>query len=916
MAAFTSKATGNWSASGQTTWNEVGVPGNGDTVTITHTVTVDANTIVGPSGASGTVAITISSPGVLVIAAGITLTCRGDIRAGTGGTAREVITCEAGSTLEMDASQAASPTSQVYEIRLGAANGDRARFGTNGTSGSRVSVISNSGGGNAYFTRGGFTNTGHFLCEYTDFTRIGDGTRNFNRSDLATSAASSRMDFTGCIFDACGTWTTNDGGTPGAASNINTVNCTWKNTAGAGCTYGGGSSPTGTRVVKGCVYDKTVTFTALNGYSIGGPSAGDEVLFRDGFTTSGSAAWTLFQYVLSRRSSNTQETLHGDADDCFFLQDHTTTNPHFVGMNTSLSGTLTGCLFRYTGTNFAGDCILLGSPGAARTVAARQCIVLPNGGGDASGSLISALGNANISFSAEHCTMMGNGNSSAGVTVGETYAGYGGMCTSFKSNIVWKPSGTSGLKWGQTGTTSDIASAANLNYNCGWNLAAGSQGKGYTCTLSAGSPGANDVDEDPGFVDSSRTEATWDTALGGAGTTANALAELAKKNDPSGYDSNYTIQALIAYLRAGFAPTNTNLQGTAHDAGDIGAVAVVSGAFTLVAGAGTFTETGGAAGLTAARQLPAAAGALSLTGQAGNLNAGRLLAAAAGSIALTGQATGLRAARQLQASAGSFVLSGAGAGLTLGRSLAAATGAFTLSGIAAALRAARQLAAAVGSFAHTGQAAQLLAGRRLTVAPGSFALTGVDATLTYSAGGAAYALTAAVGAFSLTGQAVSLRTARQIAAGAGEFTLSGVAAALRAQRQLVGGTGALTLTGPAAGLRADRRLGAVTGAFTLTGSSAAFLRGYHLGASAAAFLLTGQAAALTAARRLTAGLGTFVLTGFAVTLDGGVKYDGVHFDAVAIAVAGFTGAAFATPGLSGLAFQQARITDLAVIPEG
>lgn len=52
-AAFTSKASGNWSASGQTTWNQSGVPGSGDTVTIQagHTVHVDANTTVGASGA-------------------------------------------------------------------------------------------------------------------------------------------------------------------------------------------------------------------------------------------------------------------------------------------------------------------------------------------------------------------------------------------------------------------------------------------------------------------------------------------------------------------------------------------------------------------------------------------------------------------------------------------------------------------------------------------------------------------------------------------------------------------------------------------------------------------------------------------------------------------------------------------------
>lgn len=575
MAAFTSKAAGDWSASGQTTWNEVGVPGNGDTVTITHDIDVTDARIVGTSGASGTVAITISSPGRLFVRDGGTLTCRGEIRAGTAGTARDVVSVEGGGTLEMDASQAASPSSQVYEIRLGAANGDRARFRALPISGKRATIRSNSGGGNAYFTRGGFTNTGHFLCENADFTRIGDGTRAFNRSDLATSAASSRMDFTACIFDACGTWSTNDGGTPGAAANINAVNCTWKNTAGSGPTFGTGTSPSGTRVIKGCVFDKSVTLTP-SGYSIGGPNAGDEVLFLGGFTTSGSAAWALFQYVLARETANNQETLHGDATDCFFLQNHTTANPHFVGMNTSLSGTLTRCLFRYTGTNFAGDGVLLGAPGAARTVTLRQCIVLPNGGGDASCSLVSALGNANISFSVEHCTMMGNGNSSAGVTVGETYAGFTGMCTSFKSNIVWKPSGASGLKWGQTGTTSDIATAANLNYNTGWNLAAGSQGKGYTCTLSAGSPGANDVDQDPLFADSARTEATWDAALGGPGTTANAMAELAKKNDPSGYNPGYTVQGLLAWIRAGFAPRNAALQGTAHDSGDIGAVAVAT----------------------------------------------------------------------------------------------------------------------------------------------------------------------------------------------------------------------------------------------------------------------------------------------------------------------------------------------------
>ena len=73
---FTSKASGNWNASGQTTWNEVGIPGLGDVVSISHAVTVSADVGVG----TGTgYAIAILSGGSLLIADGITLGVAGDI---------------------------------------------------------------------------------------------------------------------------------------------------------------------------------------------------------------------------------------------------------------------------------------------------------------------------------------------------------------------------------------------------------------------------------------------------------------------------------------------------------------------------------------------------------------------------------------------------------------------------------------------------------------------------------------------------------------------------------------------------------------------------------------------------------------------------------------------------------------------
>jgi hypothetical protein len=59
MAAFTSKATGNWDSAGQTTWNEVGTPGAGDTVTIQNTHNVSL------TQAEAATSVTVDSGGTL-----------------------------------------------------------------------------------------------------------------------------------------------------------------------------------------------------------------------------------------------------------------------------------------------------------------------------------------------------------------------------------------------------------------------------------------------------------------------------------------------------------------------------------------------------------------------------------------------------------------------------------------------------------------------------------------------------------------------------------------------------------------------------------------------------------------------------------------------------------------------------------
>lgn len=135
------------------------------------------------------------------------------------------------------------------------------------------------------------------------------------------------------------------------------------------------------------------------------------------------------------------------------------------------------------------------------------------------------------------------------------------------------------------------------------------------------------------------------------------------------------------------------------------------------------------------------------------------LTAEAGSFSETGQAAGLTATRTIAGAAGSFTEIGQAAGLTATRTIAGGTGAFTETGQDAALiytpAGAYTLSAAAGSFSETGQDAALLHATLMAAAPGSFAFTGNAASLVYTPAGS-YSLTAAAGSFAMTGRDAAL----------------------------------------------------------------------------------------------------------------------------------------------------------------
>lgn len=121
------------------------------------------------------------------------------------------------------------------------------------------------------------------------------------------------------------------------------------------------------------------------------------------------------------------------------------------------------------------------------------------------------------------------------------------------------------------------------DYNAGWGLATGTDGKGYNCELAGGkgfsyAPGPNDVSlgGDP-FVDSSRNIATWAVARGQAtaGDTYQAKVDAAYsylKAAPAA-----RVAELVAWVKAGWSVKDSALRDAGHDGATIGALPYSAG---------------------------------------------------------------------------------------------------------------------------------------------------------------------------------------------------------------------------------------------------------------------------------------------------------------------------------------------------
>jgi len=567
--AKTTAGDGDWNTGG--TWTGGVKCQNGDTCTINHNVTVSTSEIVGTSPAMSNIVLTISDAKTLTIQSGGTLAMRGDgVATGSG-----QLILQAGSTFTFDASLAAAPATTYYKFHINANHNETAYVIMTGTSGSRVTVNSNktNSGANGSFDDGpSFLKGGMIKADFVNFTNIGTST-----IPAMIVEPSSGRDFwvKDSVFDTCGkianTFNLDNG------INYTLQRNQWKNTPGDCFRVDNTANDytTGTRLVDQNVFDSSVYWYNPYGFTA------TANFFYKGIGILTGRPFTSFDSNFVRRNDAyaADMVVAGPTTNNYFLYHQSAkTNPHFIQVETS--STVTGNIFEFDGADDAGDCIVFGTNGAAWAVTVSNNLVLKNGGTGSAGTLFSQLGDANLTITCNHNTVYEK--TQGALVVGETYAGRAGTLASARSNLVWNDQGgTNGYKIADSGgddAVVDLVTSANANYNAGYGLLAGSDLKGYNnLEFSAGAPGANDIDgSDPKFFAPTRNCITFDSLNGGAGTIANLLTEMMKRNG-TGFNSAYTVESLLTFVKNGFRTGQILYKDAGHDGATIGAQDYFSG---------------------------------------------------------------------------------------------------------------------------------------------------------------------------------------------------------------------------------------------------------------------------------------------------------------------------------------------------
>jgi len=399
-------------------------------------------------------------------------------------------------------------------------------------------------------------------------------------------------------FIDCGTISFGAGGTPNTAAVLDLRRCNWRN-------------PRYKTLVE---YSASAAFTAYRGWS-GSTVVGNGSITHRFYVPVAPASGTLEMPSLVLRDCGifNSSTALIDAKNSFYheaydngsnvlIQGSSATNVggsdfsntliHTDNANAhtmSVSGTSTNQ------NTFDGSIVFSSHNGSnpllySDKVSIQNCITFGGGGSWTTG------GSANVDI---HNNTHIDPNNDINGGMGFETANYTGSVDAY-NNITYQRGGTA---YGYLVIGLSPVSNQPLNiagHNCSYNLT----GTYLNTATPTTDLTANDITVDPQFVNENVSIATWDTANGGAGTTANAFDEALKVNgiDKNGdiavFDTNYTHALAYAYVVDGITPQNTALQGTGYLGADIGALAVVPAGATITSSGALQADTAEVSGVT------------------------------------------------------------------------------------------------------------------------------------------------------------------------------------------------------------------------------------------------------------------------------------------------------------------------------
>jgi hypothetical protein len=503
--------------------------------------------------------------------------------------------------LEHDSSLALSPSATHYRWIVGAYyNPDNARLTIRGTSGHRAIIRNAASSGTFYgFTYNdawGGQGSGQFDFEYVTISGCG-GSTNCTDGNSHTSGIASLMRCDHCIVTSSGTLKVKaTGGSSGGPLNVAQItNSTVTNTTSGGQSIRIDFSGTTTALLDTIFTDGQIALAGTNGNNATGTSIHNIIMLAQSLNdpmTLGGAHFRVGTFDLVARI--TPVTGNGSTSRFAYIPGGYLTR--LVGLISSTyahqfegpvgdgtnANTVDGVYFENTGTGTNGHSLIGGGYGPLTTIknGVWACSTQTGYGTSLSSNAIGPTGSAET-IVLQNNTYCGRDDGS-GVARGFGYESSNGNSTdtpqagflaSARNNIVWSPVSAAAylVHKGPTGAVG-VGDFTNVDYNWKWNVSSGPYLGAPSTEYSPNPPGAHDSSGDPRFVQQ-RHFLDWGQMLKPTiSTWSDIVAEFAKMNDDTGFDTRFTIANAYNWLRDGYRPQNPAVMTAGDTGGRVGAM--------------------------------------------------------------------------------------------------------------------------------------------------------------------------------------------------------------------------------------------------------------------------------------------------------------------------------------------------------